>query len=360
MVTVADLCHDGAVPDPAFPSEPEEVEASWLQAVLAPSWPGLELDSAQAEPVGVGLMGRSYRLHLETKGAGPASVVAKFPSADRSTRELGATAYIREIGFYRDLAAQLGPIVPVCHHAAISPTGEAFVLVLEDIHPAQAGDQITGCSPAVAHRALGALATLHASTWGADDIGRLPWMSDRSASAADLIRLAIDAFAERFAGLVSPEALGVFDAFGSRAEVWLDIDSSVGAAVHGDFRLDNLLFRPSGDAVVVDWQTVSFANPGRDLAYFLGNSLTIDDRRASAGDLVASYVDALHGAGVEGYDVAQAETDVRVGCFQGPLVTSLGAFTASRTERGEAMFAAMAERCATQIADLDALDVLDA
>ena len=359
MVDVLDLCHDGAVPDHAFPTEPDEVEATWLQSVLEDSWPGLELDGIQAEPVGVGLMGRSYRFHLQTNGAGPPSVVAKFPSADRSTRELGASAYIREIGFYRDLGAGLGAIVPACHHAAISPTGETFVLVLEDINPAQAGDQISGCSLADARRSLGALATLHASTWGADAIGTFPWMSDRLTSAADLIRLAIDAFAERFAGLVSQEALEVFGAFGSRAEAWLEIDSATGAAVHGDFRLDNLLFRPSGEAVVVDWQTVSFANPGRDLAYFLGNSLTIDDRRATEIDLVTDYVDALYEAGVAGYDLTQAQTDMRLGCFQGPLVTSLGAFTASRTERGEAMFATMAERCATQIADLEALKLLD-
>ena len=60
---------------------------------------------------------------------------------------------------------------------------------------------------------------------------------------------------------------------------------------HGDYRLDNLMFPPAGPGVAaVDWQTTSAGPPLRDLAYFLGNSLTPDLRRAHESDLVDSYL----------------------------------------------------------------------
>jgi aminoglycoside phosphotransferase (APT) family kinase protein len=44
--------------------------------------------------------------------------------------------------------------------------------------------------------------------------------------------------------------------------------------VHGDYRLDNLMFPLAGqDVVAVDWQTITVAHPTRDLSYFLGTSL---------------------------------------------------------------------------------------
>ena len=51
--------------------------------------------------------------------------------------------------------------------------------------------------------------------------------------------------------------------------------------MHGDYRLDNLMFPEHGDGVVaVDWQTLAIGPPGRDLAYFLATSVLVDDRLA--------------------------------------------------------------------------------
>ena len=53
------------------------------------------------------------------------------------------------------------------------------------------------------------------------------------------------------------------------------------AVIHGDYRLDNLMFPPDGDGVVaLDWQTVGVGPPARDIAYFLGTSL---ERAGPAG-----------------------------------------------------------------------------
>src|SRR6185295_707910 len=75
------------------------------------------------------------------------------------------------------------------------------------------------------------------------------------------------------------------------------------AVIHGDYRLDNLLFSPAGGEVAaVDWQTAGIGPPLRDVAYFLGTSVTTDRRRAHEQALVADYHAALVAHGVTGYD----------------------------------------------------------
>ncbi len=305
-------------------------------------------------------MARSFRFRLGGDDDIPESVVLKIPSADRGTRELGASAYVREVGFYRDIAARLGPSVPHCHHADIDDTGQDFVLVLADITPAVQGDQIAGCGVTEAARALTTLARIHAATWNASDIEDAPWaQAGLSASLADYMPMAMTAFEERFAALLDDSTWPVLQHFAARATQWQEIQPTSRSAVHGDYRLDNLLFDPTGQpATAVDWQTVSYGCPGKDVAYFLGNSVTTADRRTHERELVDHYLSELRRAGVNGYEAEECWDDIRYGTFQGPLVTMLGAFTASRSERSEPMFAAMARRSAAQIRDLDALDLL--
>ena len=69
--------------------------------------------------------------------------------------------------------------------------------------------------------------------------------------------------------------------------------------MHGDYRLDNLMFPPVGDgAVALDWQTVGVGPPARDIAYFLGNSLERAERQAHEEVLVGRYHEALRERGV--------------------------------------------------------------
>ena len=110
------------------------------------------------------------------------------------------------------------------------------------------------------------------------------------------------------------------------------------AVIHGDYRLDNLMFSTTedDDVVAVDWQTMIVGPPTRDVAYFLGTSLDVDDRRASEEQLVASYHRELCARGVDGYDAAQCFDDYRVGQLQGPMITVIGCMyaTADAQRRG--------------------------
>jgi len=131
--------------------------------------------------------------------------------------------------------------------------------------------------------------------------------------------------------------------------------------VHGDYRLDNLMFHPDGHEVIaVDWQTMAIGPGPRDIAYLLGTSLEVDARRDNEHALVAAYFDELAARGVTDYTAERCFRDYRLGQLQGPMITTLGSefATAERTEAINDMFVAMATRSCTAIRDLKSLDLL--
>ena len=119
--------------------------------------------------------------------------------------------------------------------------------------------------------------------------------------AATLLQMLWDGFRERYADGSPPRSTEAGDCvFG--LERYIEHATVAPTVVHGDYRLDNLLFGGEAEPVaVVDWQTVSLGAGLSDVAYFFGAGLEPDDRRARAR-LVADYHGRLVAAGVEGYD----------------------------------------------------------
>jgi thiamine kinase-like enzyme len=124
---------------------------------------------------------------------------------------------------------------------------------------------------------------------------------------------------------------------------------------HGDFRLDNLLFCP-GDSrpVVVDWQTAARGSAASDVSYFVGGSLTTDDRRHHHDPLVRTYHDALVDQGVSDFPLHRLQDEFRSLCFGGLLMSIGASMLVKRTERGDEMFVTSVRRYAQQALDLDA------
>lgn len=80
---------------------------------------------------------------------------------------------------------------------------------------------------------------------------------------------------------------------------WLLLEPDRFSLLHGDYRLDNLLFDPERTRVtVVDWQTLTVGLPARDLAYFTGTSLVPELRADAEQGLVVDYHRELLGHGV--------------------------------------------------------------
>ena len=128
---------------------------------------------------------------------------------------------------------------------------------------------------------------------------------------------------------------------------------------HGDYRLDNLLFgqTEASRPCVVDWQTVSLGAGLSDVSYFCGAGLQPEDRRAERV-LVEEYHRQLVALGVEGYDWDQAWEDYRRYAFAGLLMAVGASMLVERTDRGDDMFMAMADRHASHALDLDSLELL--
>lgn len=343
----------------AVPALVEELDAAWLGEAL-----GQPVDLLGVDGVGTGQIGTCYRLSLGGRavesGRLPSTVLAKLPASDPATRDLLAGAYRTEVRFYREVAPTVAVRVPDCLYVDAADDSGAFVLLLEDLAPAVQGDQVAGCTAAQARDAVVNLAGLHGPRWCDPALTRIEGLAlngaEDAAMLAELYGPATELFLEGLGDLVSQEDAATLRACVSACEGWALARAERFAPVHGDYRLDNLLFPPSGPGVVaVDWQTLSLALPARDVAFLLGTSLEPDVRRAHEQALVAAYHAALVGHGVTGYDLDLAWEDYRFAQLQGPLVAVFGCAYGTRTARGDVMFAAMVRRACAAIRDLGTL-----
>ena len=138
--------------------ESSAVDAAWLTTRLRDA--GVlrvaRVTAVEATPVGVGMLGDSIRFVVtydQDEGA-PGSFVGKFASADPTSRQTGAGfgLYEREVGFYRHVADTVAVRSPKCVSIEHDPADGTFALLMEDLTPARAGNQLTGCDLADAEQ----------------------------------------------------------------------------------------------------------------------------------------------------------------------------------------------------------------
>ncbi|HEY1973131.1 MAG TPA: phosphotransferase [Pseudonocardia sp.] len=353
------------------PSNPDQATPSWFTSVLRAEGvlgPDAEVVDVKSAEVGNGLVGMSIRFELSYRGLSgdtpPASVVGKFPTTDPAYRAAASAelVYQRELLFYRTLAPTLDVRTPGCVH--IAQDGSDFVLLLEDLGPAVGGDQIAGCTLARAESAMDAAVGLHAPAWGAAGLEdtewnmRGSWLPRVAVSYPELFKQFAAAFADR----LSPEDLAIGEAFAPVVGAWFAGQPKPWTVMHGDFRLDNMLFDILGGAEpigVLDWQTI---NPGpgtADVSYFIGGCLPSELRRPNEQRLLLRYHDGLLAAGVRDYSWEQCQQDYRYNAFLGYFMASYSPLLVRRSARGDTMFATWLSRAAEQIRDLNALELLE-
>lgn len=348
--------------EPAVLRSPEDLSAAWLEQALGCG----EIAGFDVESIGTGQMSESRRVRIsyaQASQAGPASVVLKTASTDENSRAagVGLGVYEREVRFYRELAPRIGGALAHCHLAAIDPTDGTFTIVLEDVSPALQGDQIAGCTVAEARLALRELARLHAPVFADPQLGATPWLNQEGVLSQALVSQLLPAFFDRHGERVAPEHQEVCRRFVASLDGWAADRRPPLGLVHGDYRLDNMLFGDGDGArpfVAVDWQTVSWGPVMTDVSYMLGGSLAPADRRAAERELVRDYHEALLAEGVTGFDWDQCWEGYRRQAFLGILMTVAPAMLVQRTERGDEMFLTSLARYAQQAIDLDALELL--
>ena len=193
---------------PDIPADAAAIDAAWLTRALRSGGVLSEgtVASVEVEPLGgsQGFAGQLRRLRVtyddEAHGA-PPSFIVKLHSPNAITRELirriGAAS--REIRFYRELSDRAGVPTATLHFAARD--GERYVLLLEDLAPARAGDPAAGCSPEQVQAAVAVVAGMHAAWWDSPALASLDWIpvfDELTATRHAICREAWPEFVERY------------------------------------------------------------------------------------------------------------------------------------------------------------------
>src|SRR5262249_22141948 len=198
--------------------------------------------------------------------------------------------------------------VPRLYYGAADDASRQVVLLLEEVRSVSAGDVLSGCTPGQEAQVLHALAPMHGQWWGQDLVGQFrwlpPWAGDPVARQARY-NAQLGPFLRRFAGQLVP---GVHDLLTRLQQdyhrVLYRLAQAPTTLIHADLHLDNILFSLPGHPsalIVLDWQTVSRGPAAVDLAVLLATSLSVEQRRANARDLVAAYHALLVAHGAAGY-----------------------------------------------------------
>ncbi len=357
-----------APPEIALVPDPDDVTPDWLTAVLrrAGALPEGRVESFEPQAVGTGQVGDSIRFHLtyDDADAGPPTVVGKFPAKDETSRATGTATrtYEVETSFYAQLQHRVDITTPKPYISLFDPSSHDFVIVMNDLAPAEQGDQLRGCTADEAALAMEEAAKLHAPVWGDRSLASLPWLNRFSPEGVQgysgLIGMLWPGFLERYDGRVDPEVAAAGNELMPRLVDYMNTRPEPHTAVHGDFRVDNMLFgTPAGGAplTTVDWQTVSLGAGPADAAYFIGTSVPTETRASSEEDLVREYHRTLLAGGVRDYPWDACWTSYRLAAFSGFLMAVSASMIVGQTDRGDEMFMAMANRSGRMAIELETL-----
>ena len=356
---------------------PGGVDALWMSSVLQSSLgTTARVLGVTSTAIGTGQVGANVRFELtwdDNDDQLPPSVVGKFPSTSDISRKTAVEldTYTKEVGFYRDLQPQVSIRTPRVHHVGWDPDSHDFVIVMEDISSAVQGDQLIGCSVAQAEAVVDQAVGLHAPTWGrTSELAAHDWLGRSTDESVQfrihLFTMLTPGFVARYTGRLSVDDLELTETMTADFAPWHETTArwadthDAWCVSHGDYRLDNMLFgtSPASPSVtVVDWQTVGIGTGTADVAYFCGAGLVPEVRAEHERALVERYASGLRDAGVRLTDDA-AWGGYVLGSASGLYMAVLASQIVERTDRGDEMFAVMAERHLAQIRSVGLLDVL--
>ena len=357
---------NGSRIQPTICAAPSAVTTAWLQSVLRHAGHDCELASFEAANVGTGQVGQNVRFRLTySRGTGPATIVGKFASDDPESRQTGISLmnYFREVRFYQELGPTLDIQTPRMLFTEIEPESHDFVLMMEDLAPAEQGDQIRGCGPEEAMLAIRELTRLHGPRWDDPTLKDYDWLGGQDDDGSAMIKGLWDAvfpgFLARYTDHLSPEHLELTRALNDKFGAYVAKRPGPKTVTHGDYRLDNMMFGDGAETprlVVLDWQLPFRANGLWDVVYFLGGNFPPEWRREHEEHLLRVYHDALVENGLSAYSFDRCMDDYRA-CglvLVGYLVTGAKDIDPSSfNERGQTLFETMFNRYSTAIMDLE-------
>jgi thiamine kinase-like enzyme len=336
----------------ALPLAVDELTRDWLQFAMADVLRGETIDEFSAEIIGVGagFMGQLARVSLryaDDSTDAPKSVIAKFASTKPETREMARDQnfYQREIGFYRDIGQGVGVPVPACYYSELREDSNHFAMILEDLAPGIPSDQVIGTDRKISREVIEQFAKLHAKWWNSDELEGYGWAKWLVTEMP--IEAALALFEE---SMKQAEASGKFDAYPEmkRLMPFLPPLFRIEPAppfpftlAHGDLRSDNII-QPSpegGRFAVIDWQLAGIGDPANDIARWLSQSISIEDRRDTEKELLKLYHDRLVEYGVKNYSYKKFINDYKTNLIVLLLMFSMSMDSVDQSsDRAKALF----------------------
>lgn len=290
------------LPPPALIAAPDQVTPQWLQAVFQHAEIDVpRISLASSAPVGNGNLSATCRTEITynanaEKAVG--SVVCKLTAPLPEAVGIAAlqNVYQREASVYAFFGPNPPFATPRCYWHAAGPDGRTLNLVLEDLtQRTRPGNQVAGCSRDEARAVVAEFARLHGAYWRDPRLEGADWLLDRAAGAEQAVQTQLAAaavFRERYGAMMPAEYLSAVDRLAPRAaEITLALPAGQ-TLIHGEPRVDNVLFEPLADGVkawLIDWQFSGRGSPMFDTAYFLAGSLPSADRRAVEDELIAFH-----------------------------------------------------------------------
>ena len=342
-----------------IPQEGIDFTADWFTDLFQEQYGAAVLDvSREVIGTGVGFVGEIHRCLLSwdaNRDDLPASVIVKVPSKLPLNRSLGEglQLYEREVTAYQELSSDMGLPMPNVLYSAMdddptpwlesvinflftrlplggvswltvkflelaskNPKLRRYVLVLEDISDARPPSQVEGGSLDDALISLATLAKFHAHHWMSEKsiavsnriwaVNRLPKVIQASYARNR------EEFVSRFGDLVGDEKMKVIDdAQGRLEDLLAPLARDPWTLLHGDYRLDNIMFRPNGEIVVIDYQLLCKGRPGWDVTYFITTALSAD-HKSEEEKMLKHYHETLLLEGITNYSYQDLVDDVEL------------------------------------------------
>jgi len=299
----------------ALPTALEGITAEWMTRALATRRPGVVVSRCEVIDT---IFGTSTKIRVAldyaSHGEGPPlpeRMIVKGGFEEHSARM--AAMFTAEVRFYRDILPFTTLRTPECYFAGTQPAGHPGsyqgIVIMEDL----ALRGVRFCSGLVPEthdevsRRLRSLAVHHARTWNSPEFapgGRWDWVRSRFTTDSK-------AYADRY---LQPEVWAHYMSSprGAAVSVTLHDREWMGHAlarlgeiearsdlciIHGDTHLGNLYIEPDGTPGFFDMQSAR-ANWALEVAYHVGVSVDVADRRRWEGGLLETYLAELRANGV--------------------------------------------------------------
>jgi hypothetical protein len=347
---------------PTLMHDAENITPEWMTDVL--NYAGVigRVDSMTTKSIGTGQVGENVRFVLDGQGDLPSSVVGKFASTDPVSKQTGIALqnYVKEVFFYNEIASSVDIQTPEVYYADIIQETHDFAIIMQDLAPGVPGDQIQGCTVDQAALALEQLAKLHGPRWGDNSLQKHDLLAPKDLAEPDptksIYQMVQSGFTERYNNRLSSTDHQMVKNVGENIANYVNFNGEK-TLIHIDYRLDNMMFGGPYPLAVVDWQSISLGCAFNDVSYFMGTSLTPDDRATNEEALLKLYLDALKPYGIDmkwnaAWDLYRHYAPA------GLIMAVIASMIVGETDRGNSMFMAMATRSAIMSEELQSIDLL--